>query len=311
MPSEKEILQIIKTMLPKSKKHLSDDAAILSFGKKQLVFTTDTIVEDTHFRLKTYKPEEIGWKALAINLSDIAAMGGNPLYALVSISTPKNISTTWIKNLYSGINNCAKKYKTGIIGGNLTKSKQISISITLIGELVKNKAGLRTNAKPNDVVFATGRFGESAEGLLLLSKNKAPWNKKAIERKLINKHKKPIPRIKEGQNIISSSNRVALMDASDGLADCLIQIAKESKVRIEVAENKIPKHKNTPLERALYGGEDYELVGTCSEKDARSINGINIIGRVYKGSGAYIELEKGRKLKFKEEKVFKHFKRNS
>ena len=136
MPTEQEILNVIRKIIPGSKNYLFDDTAII---EKSMVVTTDTVVENTHFKLKTYTPEEIGWKALAVNLSDIASMGAKPMYALVSLSLPKNTNITWIKNLYLGIVKCAKKYNTQIIGGNLARSKEINITITLIGHLIKNK----------------------------------------------------------------------------------------------------------------------------------------------------------------------------
>ncbi len=283
MPTEQEILKVIRKVIPNAKKYLFDDAAII---EKDLIVTTDTLVENTHFTLKTYSPYEIGWKAMAVNLSDIAAMGGRPLYALVSLSLPKDISLLWIKNLYRGIISCAKKYKTQIVGGNLARAKEINITITIIGKAVV-KAGLkpastgkRSNAKPNDLVFASGTFG--------------------------NPLKKPIPQIELGQKIVNLSKRVSLMDASDGLADCLIQIAKESKVKIIVDEDKIPISK-TMKKAALYGGEDYQLVGTTSQNDCKKIQKIKIIGKVVKGKGAFLKQKNNKLVKLDMKKAFKHF----
>jgi thiamine-monophosphate kinase len=131
MPTEQQILKEIRKIIPNSKKYLFDDCAII---EKNLVITSDTIVQDIHFDLKNYTPSQIGWKAMAVNLSDIASMGAKPLYAMVSLSLPKHINLKFIKELYKGIQSCAKKYKTQIIGGNLTGSKEISITITLMGK---------------------------------------------------------------------------------------------------------------------------------------------------------------------------------
>jgi len=258
MPTEQEILNLIRKITPDSKKYLHDDAAII---ENNLVLTTDTLVENTHFTLKTYTPEEIGWKALAVNLSDIAAMGGKPLYALVSLSLPGKISLQWIKNLYKGINSCAKKYKTKIIGGNLARSIEINITIMVIGKVRAGLApALRSNAKPGDLVFATGTFGDSALGfnviarrLKELTKQSRPGLHKMIgiassgKALLAMTHKKPIPQIEKGVKIAKSCKRVALMDTSDGLANCLIQIANESKVKIILDEEKIPLSKNVTV----------------------------------------------------------------
>lgn len=287
MPTEQQILTLIRKMTPDSKKYLYDDAAVTN---NDLIFTTDTLVENTHFTLNTYSASEIGWKALAVNLSDIAAMGGKPLYALVSLSLPRKIQLNWIKHFYKGLLACAKKYNTQIIGGNLTRSKEINVTVTILGKTISKKIGKRSNARAGDLVFATGAFG--------------------------NPVKKPIPQIKSGQKIVTLTKRVALMDASDGLADCLIQISNESKVKIVVFEDKIPVPKEI-LSRglpwqalALYGGEDYELVGTASKNDVKKLlktKKIKIIGEVQNGSGAFLRKTSGRVVKLDMKKVFKHF----
>ncbi len=293
---EQQILKLIRKITPNSKKYLHDDAAIV---EKNLIVTTDTLVENTHFTLKTYTPEEIGYKALAVNLSDIAAMGGKPFYALVSLSLPRKIVRVglapapllgWVQRFYKGINACAKKYKTQIIGGNLARSKEINITITVIGKTIV-RAGLapalgkRSNAKPGDLVFCTGVFGSPS--------------------------KKPIPQISLGQRIVGAclKHAPALMDSSDGLADCLIQISNERNVRIIIDENKIPKGKNS-VGLALYGGEDYELVGTVSKNDwkkLKSIKKLKVIGYVTKGSGAFLKQNNGRLVKLDMQNAYQHF----
>lgn len=315
MSSEQQILKTIKQLVPNSNKYLLDDAAII---EKDLVVTTDTLVENTHFSRKTYSPEEIGWKAMAINLSDIASMGGKPLYALVALSLPKSISKEWVKRFYKGLLFCAKKYKTQIIGGNLTRGKEINVSITLIGKIGKN-IGKRSNAKHGDLVFTTGSFGDSAAGLLLLSRA-GTYERMPHQKQLIKSHKTPTPRIELGIKITKLCKRTALMDASDGLADCLIQICNESKVKIIVPEDKIPISSNMKkaakllkknhLDLALYGGEDYELIGTASKNDCnklKKIKNIKIIGEVLKGTGAFLKQNNNKLVKLDMNHGFKHF----
>ena len=330
MLTEQEILKIIRKVIPNSKKYLFDDAAII---EKNLIVTTDTLVENTHFTLKTYTPEEIGWKAMAVNLSDIAAMGGEPLYALISLSLPVRAGLapahllTWLENFYKGLVTCAKKYKTQIIGGNLARSKEINVTITVIGKTIV-KAGLkpastvlgkRANAKSGDLVFCTGTFGDSACGYLLL---KNPVIASSLSLLAMTKtHKKPIPQIEIGQKIARLSKRVALMDASDGLADCLIQISNQSNVKIILDKDKIPLSQNIkkaahilnkdPLNLALYGGEDYQLVGTASKTDCKKlakIKEIKIIGRVVKGKGAFLKQNNTKLVKLDVKKTYEHFK---
>lgn len=311
MSTEQEILKVIRKTIPRSKKYLFDDAAII---EKNLILTTDTLVENTHFTLKTYTPEEVGWKAIAVNLSDIAAMGGKPLYALVSLSLPTNIKLPWINSFYKGLTNCANKYKAQIIGGNLARAKEINITITLIGKVNDKNIGKRSNAKEGDLVFTTGTFGDSACGFLLLK------NKKKLLNNLVNIHKKPIPRIELGQKIIKLTKRVSLMDASDGLADCLIQISNQSKVRIIIDKDKIPVSQNTKsaanilnrdfVDLSLYGGEDYQLVGTASKTDCTKlakIKEIKIIGRVINGKGSFLKQNNNRLVRLNLRKTYEHF----
>ncbi|OGI10429.1 MAG: thiamine-phosphate kinase [Candidatus Melainabacteria bacterium RIFCSPLOWO2_02_FULL_35_15] len=291
MPIEQEILKVIRNIVPNSRKYLFDDAAII---EKDLIITTDTLVENTHFTLKTYTAEEIGWKAMAVNLSDIAAMGGKPLYALISLSLPKNVKIKWIENFYKGLITCAKKYKTQIIGGNLARSREISVSITVIGKTVvktlRRGISTRSNAKAGDLVFVTGTFG-----------NAAAKNYKI----------KIFPQINLGQKIVRVEKHApALMDASDGLADCLIQISNQSSVKIIIDEDKIPVLNKSPLNLALYGGEDYQLVGTASEADCKKLvklKGIKIIGRVTNGKGAFLKQNDNRLVKLDLQKTYEHF----
>jgi len=315
MISEQQILELIRKLTPNSKKYLHDDVAIL---ENNLVLTTDSLIENTHFTLKDYKPEEIGWKSVAVNLSDVASIGAKPLYALISLSISKKCSYKWLKTLYRGIVNCSKKYKVQIVGGNVARSKEINITVTIIGKATSKNNGLRSNAKPGDVVFATGTFGDSALGLYLLNKK----NSHLIPHTsyLINTHKVPIPQIKLGQDIVRFIKRVSLMDASDGLADCLIQIAKESKVKIIAKEKEIPlskdllnstkQNKINPYKLALYGGEDYQLVGTVSKKDIKKLKKfkeVKIIGEVVSGKGAFLKQSSGKIVRLDMEKAFKHF----
>ncbi len=303
MPTEQEILETIRKIIPNSKNYLFDDAAII---EKNLIVTTDTLVENTHFTLKTYTPEEIGWKALAVNLSDIAAMGGKPLYALVSLSLPKHIKIKWIERFYKELVTCAKRYKTKIIGGNLAKSREINITITVIGKAVvktpRRGVSTRSNAKSGDLVFTTGTFGDAAAQ---------------------NYKTKTLPQIELGQKIVRAcfKHPPALMDASDGLADCLIQIAKQSNVKIIIDRDKIPISQNTKkavemlnkelLNLALYGGEDYQLVGTASRIDCKkleNLKGIKIIGKVIKGNGAFLKQNNNKLVKLDLQKTYEHFK---
>ncbi len=162
-------------------KGIGDDAAVVKFNNKyDLLLTTDTLVEDDHFNLAWFTPEQIGIKAIESNVSDIAAMGGFPKYALISIIIPKNLSVNFIHRLYKGINKSSKKYKINIVGGNSTHGNKITVTISLIGFVDKKNLCLRSDAKTSDSILVTGNLGSSRAGLQLLRHNKSRENQSSI-----------------------------------------------------------------------------------------------------------------------------------
>jgi len=259
----KRISKSIKLFSKDVVKGIGDDTAVLKFDKKHfLLLTTDTLVEDDHFSLKWFKPEQIGSKAIESNVSDIASMGGFPKYALISLVLPKNTHINFIDKLYDGINIAAKKYKINIIGGNLTHGKEISITISLIGLVEGKNLCLRGNAKINDLILVTGNLGASRAGLELFRNKKSG--------KSINHYLNPRCKLNIGRKL---SNYVNTMeDISDGLASEVLNICNESNVGAVIYKEKIPINKDTikdakkinknPYDYALYGGEDFELVYT-------------------------------------------------
>ena len=154
-------------------KGIGDDAAVVSFDKKYyMLFTTDSLFENVHFSLDLFTPEQIGKKAIESNVSDIAAMGGFPKYALVSLILPKDTDLKFIDKLYDGMNKASKNYKLSIIGGNLSSGKNIAITVMMIGLVEKGYLCLRKNAKVNDLIIVTNTLGNSKAGLELLKNNK-------------------------------------------------------------------------------------------------------------------------------------------
>ena len=176
-------------------KGIGDDTAVIKFNKKYyLLLTTDALIEDDHFNLRWFNAEQIGSKAIESNVSDIASMGGFPKYALISLILPKNTNVDFVDKLFDGINKTAKKYKTSIIGGNLTNGKNISITINMVGFVEKKNLCLRSNAKINDLILVTGNLGASRAGLELLRSKKTgksinyylnPKNKKFSRKELL------------------------------------------------------------------------------------------------------------------------------
>ncbi|MBY0358002.1 MAG: thiamine-phosphate kinase [Candidatus Obscuribacterales bacterium] len=271
---------------------IGDDCALLP---GQDIVTSDLLVEDVHFSLALTSPQDLGWKALAVNLSDIAAMAGRPRYALVSISLPATFDDRQFQELYQGLIECAKAHKTRIVGGDLTGGDKLVISVTLIGDVHESGCFFRSGATAGDLVIVSGDFGASAAGLNALRQGSG------LYRRIIEKHLRPYPRLCESWLLARTcQGRGALMDASDGLADALLQISRLSGVGIAIQQDAIPIHPETismaksagqtALELALYGGEDYELVACLSEIDWGKIqesghNPFTLIGKVEKESG--------------------------
>lgn len=303
---------------------IGDDCAIVKYDNKtSLLITSDSLFEDVHFSKKYFLPEEIGEKAARVNISDIAAMGGIPFAALLNIGFNKREKFFYIKKIIKGIIKSFKKYKIQLIGGDTISADKIFISITVIG-LVNNKFILQRNgAKPGDIIFTTGNLGESYAGLKLLTKRKRK-NISLYEKKLIKKHLTPFIKLKESQILAKSGFLTSCMDISDGLISDITRIAEESKVGAEIYVEKLPVSNEIKkvsqyfnenfFDYALYGGEDYELLFTVSEKNKykffnfaqKSKIKVFEIGKIIKDRCIYKIID-GNKIKERYGKVWKHF----
>lgn len=253
-------------------KGIGDDAAVIRMGNNDTVVAVDTFIEGVHFTKETLSPWQIGYRLLAVNLSDLAAMGAKPHFYLVSIVIPNEVSDHDVMEIFSGMDQLAKQYDIDLIGGDTVSGDKLTLTVTIIGSVPKDKARLRSDARSGDVVFVTGTLGDSAAGLDLLLKNVSVDIDKQIKNELILKHQLPNPRVQFAL-AIRELERVALNDISDGLANELHEIAESSEVTIEIDDEKIPLSEGLrmfPAERVefykYFGGEDFELVGTVSEK---------------------------------------------
>ncbi len=273
---EQKLIARIKDILGPAGRFIGDDCAVLP-GK--MLVTTDTLVEKIHFSLDWTGFTDLGWKALAVNLSDIAAMAGKSKYALIVLSAPEELYLDdKIISLYEGIKACAAQYNTLIVGGDITRGQCLSITITVIGEA--NDAGvlMRNGAKPGDVVVVTGDFGASGAGLRYLQKSGQVANQVSGHYEhCLQQFLCPSPKLIEASLLVETiGSRGALMDASDGLADALLQISQASNVGMQIDLKAIPIHEQTnqfalqnaldPLDLALYAGEDYQLVACLDHK---------------------------------------------
>jgi thiamine-monophosphate kinase len=247
---------------------IGDDAAAWQGNNHIQLATTDTLVQDVHFDLDIITWEELGWKALAVNLSDIAAMGGIPKYALLSLALPGELEVEDISKFIDSILHLAREFGVAIIGGNVASAPNVVITITIIGSS-KSKAMLkRSTASPGEQIAVTGYLGLSAAGLeMFKGKTISDLEVRNILRRA---HFKPMPKVKEGQILIEQGVKTAI-DISDGLIADLDHICESSKVNAKINIKQVPVHPVVKAnfanhqELALYGGEDYELLFTADE----------------------------------------------
>ena len=258
--------------------NIGDDAAIIkSSPGRFLIFTTDTLVEKIHFDLSYFTFEEVGWKALVANLSDVAAMGGLPRFALVTLGLPKSMRVEDVLSIYKGMSKIAGKYDCKIIGGDTTLvPRDLFISIALLGEVEKRYLVTRGGAKRGDSICVTGRLGEAQAGLEFLKK----YGRKKPSR--ARKHLTPEPRINEARALVRNLKISSMIDISDGLSSELFHLAEESRLGAVVREKDIPisskclkptsQQKRSSLQWALTSGEEYELLFTVDRKDHSRID---------------------------------------
>ncbi|MCS6873438.1 MAG: thiamine-phosphate kinase [Acidobacteriota bacterium] len=313
MRKEFEFIDFLKHRFRLSK--IGDDCAVLQVEEeKELVVTADLLVEGVDFLIDWADATQIGHKALAVSLSDIAAMGANPRWALVSIGVSQELwKTDFVEKFYEGWFSLAKDFSVELVGGDISKSEILVIDSVVIGEVEKGKAIRRDGAKVNDKIFVTGFLGEAAAGLRLLK------NRKSEPKRLILRQLEPMPRIKTGRLICQNSIASSMIDISDGLSTDLWHICKMSHVGARIFADAIPMSEelqrifNFPesLELALHGGEDFELLFTVNPENVDKLSSlsketqITLIGEVVASS--QIELVFKDKIDILAPKGFQHF----
>lgn len=260
---------------------IGDDCAILRpKAGHDLVFTTDFVLQDRHFTLATHKAADIGHKALARSLSDLAAMGSRPVFCLVSLALPETQGKPFITGFYRGLLALATQHGIALAGGDLASFPSIAADVMCCGEVPGGKALRRSTARAGDLIYVTGSLGASAAGLALGSGRN--WRR----------HLRPEPRVAVGEKLWSFGVRCC-MDLSDGLSIDLHRLCRESNASSELSGD-LPIAKGATPEQALHGGEDYELLFTASAKLALpdKIAGVPVtcIGRITKGEPGSISL---------------------
>lgn len=279
---------------------IGDDAAVLRPSRGPVVATVDSLVEGVHFDREYVSAEEVGHRALAVNLSDIAAMGAVPRQALVSIALPPSEAPSFLDGFYKGLSRLAKKAGVDVVGGNLSKSPRgIFVDVTLLGEATASPI-LRSGARPGDAVAVVGRLGEAALGLGMLrrlgrARALSQWPRFTRAQLLAQ------PQLKAGLALSKGKLATSLIDVSDGLSSELMHLAVSSGVQMEIDPSRVPlapgfakaarELGGIPWEFQLHGGEDYALLFTFrpahwARVKAKLGAAVTVIGRVVKGKPA-------------------------
>lgn len=275
---------------------IGDDCAVLK-TRDQLIITTDTIVDGTHFLLDKVTGYDIGWKALGCNVSDIAAMGGKPIWATVSMGIPLGFEKKAI-DISHGIHAIAQKFKVDVVGGDIVRSKTLFVNTTVIGRPFANKPIFRIGSRIGDKVLVTGELGGSRWG----------------------KHMRFVPRIRESKWLVRNYDIHSMIDVSDGLYKDIRRLLSEGQ-GVELEDGTIPissivlGKEKVSLESALYDGEDFELLFSVGPKTAKRIMKewpfrdvkVSIIGRIVSSKRGRVFLKKGKKRILLQDKGYEHF----
>jgi thiamine-monophosphate kinase len=265
--SEEELLVAIRRVFGGSAPQVlvgpGDDAAVASAGTGDLVLTTDALVEGVHFVRDLTTPRDLGYKAIAVNVSDVAAMAASPRYAVCALTLSEDVDAAWVIELAGGMRECCDEFALSLVGGNLARGRDVTIAVTVTGEVGPGRAVLRDGGRPGHRLVVTGSLGGAAAGLRLASQRS--WTDD--ERQALHRHVRPTPRVGEA-GVLASHGASAMIDVSDGLALDLSRLCGASGAGARVELSRIPIHPAATLAEALSGGEDYELLAALPSTDA-------------------------------------------
>jgi len=276
---------------------IGDDTAVIRWTRnKHLLFTCDMLIEDLHFKRSEATPYQIGWKAIARNISDIAAMGGLPRYATVSAAVDPGLNVSFLDGIVKGMLSACRKFGVNIVGGDTARSSRIVIDIAMVGEVEKRNLVLRSGAKPGDVILVTGSIGGSIKG----------------------KHLNFVPRLKEARELVSGYKVNAMIDISDALLLDLRRLLDSSGVGARLYEGLVPLSSGvSTVESAIREGEDFELLFTMRPGEAKKLfrsgmakfdTDITLIGEITAKKDGYILVDQdGKKRRVKGAEGFLHF----
>ncbi len=282
--SEDELVAAISRLLsgeaPGVVVGLGDDAAVLAPTTGHQLLTTDLLVEDVHFDLASISARDLGAKAVTVNVSDIAAMGGSPRTALAGIALTPDVDAAWVMELYGGMRDACAEYAVALVGGDTNRGNLVVVSVTVAGEVAPGRAVTRSGARAGDAIVVTGSLGAAAGGLAV-SRTHAATTAAILSttwgRGLVDAFERPVARVGEGQ-LLARCGATAMMDLSDGLAKDLARLCRASGVGARIESSSVPvsaslREGAAMLDvdadaLALGGGEDYELLATLGPDDA-------------------------------------------
>lgn len=297
MPTERATIETIARLVsirPGVDVGIGDDAAVLS-GSPPLLLVHDMLVEDTHFTRRTSSAGDVGHRALAVNLSDIAAMGGRPIAAVVGLALPEDVPDSDVTAFYESMESLAARYDMTIAGGDLTRGPSVTVGVTVVGRMDDGlRPVLRSGARPGDVVAVTGPLGAAAAGLELLRHPRLEAGE--VRDRLLTAQRRPTPRLAAGRTL-ASAGVTAMLDISDGLALDATRLAEASGVAVTIDLERVPRADGVdgvaaaltrPADEfAATGGEDYELLVTAPPEVVSRLDGgpvsLTTIGEVGDG----------------------------
>jgi thiamine-monophosphate kinase len=272
---------------------IGDDAALISGTPGyEMVLTVDWFLEGTHFLRDKHTADSVGWKCLARAVSDIAAMGAVPRCFLLSLALPRELAGSWLDDFLGGLRRAAKRFGCSLAGGDTSERREVLVNVTVVGEVRRGREVRRSGARPGDIIYVSGQLGEAELGLRLLRQRKRGLN---MREPRLRRHLYPEPRVELGRWLSEKRVACAMMDLSDGLSSDLRRLCESSRVGAVIRSESLPTIRTTklgrkrgvdPLELALHGGDDYELLFTVPKSKAarlpRLVGGVAVtrIGEV-------------------------------
>jgi thiamine-monophosphate kinase len=243
---------------------VGDDAAVVEAGAGHLVITTDVLVEGSHFQRANTSARDLGYKAIVVNVSDIAAMAASPRYAVCALTLSDGVDAAWTMELFGGMREACDEYALWLVGGNLARGPEVTVAVTVTGEVARGRAMLRSGASSGERLAVTGQLGAAAAGLRVAVTGRVSSDE---DRALLRAHFRPVARVGEGA-VLARHGASSMIDVSDGLTLDLWRVCLASSVGARLQLDRIPVAPGATRDEAIGGGEDYELLATLPDADA-------------------------------------------